>query len=694
MHRVRMLLHFGITPYLVFDGDYLPSKAGTEVDRAKRREESKKKGLELYHNNKPSQAHLELQKAVEVTPTMARELIDELKKLDVQYVVAPYEADAQLIYLEKKGLIQGMLSEDSDLLVFGACRLLTKLDQYGDCTEIHRGDFTACREVSLVGWTDADFRRMAILSGCDYLPSITGMGLKKAYRMVRKYKSIDRILRMLQFDGKFHVPAGYLEAFEKAELTFLYQRVFCPLENRLVTMTMAEETSKIENLSFIGAPIDQETAISVARGDLDPVTKCLIRLRSRPPGLLESKNDKAAVGSGGFSSKEKEQENRTLNTFFRPKRTPLAELDPNSFKPSPRQETLLQQANRSSWEPSAVSSATSTPGRRINRPVDRQSASRSMIQTSNSETSIQCLAPKKRRFFGDVLGESSEVSLEAGDVIQSPFFEKAVSSNPNGFVSEKRPKNCRSSENAAVSDESNERIKPDIANAPVTSFKANRRQFSIFKDQTPNEAGPSFQGENATPEVSRASDSSGKIKTASTLAETCNNTLTGNPSGDRILKMDKSSETTASPFLKEDSVSTRDIDTITISSESSTLFVSNNPLPRETWPQNQRKTALTPLQRLRASALSRSRSFNDLYPRKEITKYDQIVRPMKTIQNDGRGSCANLTSHGSFGPDASAFKGSEDLLIDDSDEEHDERTGNDLRRQKSFPDLGSFAFAG
>ncbi|KAL2053733.1 hypothetical protein ABVK25_006037 [Lepraria finkii] len=109
MHRVRMLLHFGVIPYIVFDGDNLPSKAATEVERAKRREESKRKGLELYRLNKPSQAHLELQKAVDVTPEMARQLIDELKKIGVQYVVAPYEADAQLVYLERKGITQGML---------------------------------------------------------------------------------------------------------------------------------------------------------------------------------------------------------------------------------------------------------------------------------------------------------------------------------------------------------------------------------------------------------------------------------------------------------------------------------------------------------------------------------------------------------------------------------------------------------
>ena len=163
---------------------------------------------------------------------MARRLIDELKKIGVQYIVAPYEADAQLVYLERQGIIQGMLSEDSDLLVFGAKCLLTKLDQYGECVEINRADFAACREISLVGWSDAEFRRMAILSGCDYLASINRMGLKSAYRFVRKYKNIEKIIQMLQFDGQYYVPTDYLKKILQGRVDIPSPTCVLPLEER------------------------------------------------------------------------------------------------------------------------------------------------------------------------------------------------------------------------------------------------------------------------------------------------------------------------------------------------------------------------------------------------------------------------------------------------------------------------------
>lgn len=81
LNRVRMLLFFGVTPYLVFDGGDLPSKSGTEADRFKKREDSRKLALELQSKGRVAEAYQEFQKAVDVTPEMARQLIEDRKSV-------------------------------------------------------------------------------------------------------------------------------------------------------------------------------------------------------------------------------------------------------------------------------------------------------------------------------------------------------------------------------------------------------------------------------------------------------------------------------------------------------------------------------------------------------------------------------------------------------------------------------------
>lgn len=352
MNRVRMLLHFGVRPYLVFDGDYLPGKSGTEKDRAARRRQSKKNGLELLRLGKTAQAHLELQKSIDVTPEMACLLIEELKRAGLDYVVAPYEADAQMVHLERRGIVSAILSEDSDLLVFGAKCLLTKLDQYGECIMINRSDFTACREISLVGWTDTDFRHMAILSGCDYLNGVEKMGLKTAYRLLRKHKTVDRLVRAIQFDGKMKVPPAYLQAFAQADATFLYQWVYCPESRKLVNFTDLPADVKLDDFPCIGKFVDAEIAAGVATGRLHPHTKDPIvlphpsshpgRRATRPPVPLATPDLK---------------KHKSIESFFKPTRTPLAELDPNSFTPSPSQQQLLRR-NPASWSTTPIGPRT------------------------------------------------------------------------------------------------------------------------------------------------------------------------------------------------------------------------------------------------------------------------------------------------------------------------------------------------
>lgn len=82
----------------------------------------------------------------------------------MEYVVAPYEADAQLAFLELAGLVDGIVTEDSDLLVFGCKHVLFKLDSDGNCVSIRRERLGSAVEAPMPGWTEKQFREMAVSS--------------------------------------------------------------------------------------------------------------------------------------------------------------------------------------------------------------------------------------------------------------------------------------------------------------------------------------------------------------------------------------------------------------------------------------------------------------------------------------------------------------------------------------------------
>lgn len=276
MHRVRLLKHYRIQPYIVFDGGPLPAKKRTEQERNLKREVNLAKGDTLAAQGKHSQARECYVKCVDVTPQMAFQLIkvgqistlhgcinlvvQALRTENIPYVVAPYEADAQLAYLEKAGVVDAILTEDSDLLVFGCKNVLYKLDVVANTVvSISRDKFGSVttspsdpNSISLYGWSDTQFRAMAILSGCDYLPSIPGVGLKTANSLLKKWKTAEQVIRALALEGKKNVPVGYWKNFQLAEMCFLHQRAYCPLTEKLVHLTEVGADWNEEFDAFIG----------------------------------------------------------------------------------------------------------------------------------------------------------------------------------------------------------------------------------------------------------------------------------------------------------------------------------------------------------------------------------------------------------------------------------------------------------
>ena len=205
LRMVKMLQANGVTPVLVFDGGALPMKERTHIQRRKQREEAMEQGHRLLGQGHRSEAYACFAKAVAVTPAMARQLIAALRSQRVPYVVAPYEADAQLALLVSRGHCACAITEDSDLLAYDCPAVLYKLDANGYGRLARFADlqwaeaagsrlFDGAWPDEWRAWENGLFLDMCILAGTDHMRGVPGVGLKTAHSLLRRHRSLEACL--------------------------------------------------------------------------------------------------------------------------------------------------------------------------------------------------------------------------------------------------------------------------------------------------------------------------------------------------------------------------------------------------------------------------------------------------------------------------------------------------------------------
>lgn len=287
MHRVNLLRHYGVKPILVFDGGPLPMKNEQENKRGRSRKENLSRAIEHETNGNMTAAYECYQKAVDISPSVAHDLIQVLKRENICYVVAPYEADAQMAFLAISKQVDAVITEDSDLIAFGCPRIIYKMDKFGQGLEFQYSKLHQNKELSLTGFTKQMLLEMCILSGCDYLQSLPGMGLKKAHALIKKFKSYDKVIKHLRYNTAAVSPM-YEESFRKAIMTFQHQRVYDLMTEDLVHLSELSDCGS-QDLDFLGPLIPTEVAQGIAKGDIDPFTMMPFQKESNAAELVDSR---------------------------------------------------------------------------------------------------------------------------------------------------------------------------------------------------------------------------------------------------------------------------------------------------------------------------------------------------------------------------------------------------------------------
>jgi 5'-3' exonuclease len=245
-----------------------------------------------------------------------------LRQDQIPFMVAPYEADGQLTYLCNKGYIDFIVSEDSDFVAYGAEAVFYKYkvsipyglglhnkeyssDGFKDCIAtaklILKRELGACssHSFSLLGFTDVMITMMCVAAGCDYAPSLKGIGLINARSAVSEafcVKSartgtkdcIERTLSGLfaRCHGRLsrEEKTQYSDRFIKGLVSFRHPVIFDPIVGKCVLANIdspdvelmsCASYAKIVNdcavlQAVVGELYDQHMAVYISEGWINP----------------------------------------------------------------------------------------------------------------------------------------------------------------------------------------------------------------------------------------------------------------------------------------------------------------------------------------------------------------------------------------------------------------------------------------
>ncbi len=252
LYRTSSLLTNGILPVLVFDGKPLELKAATLRVRALAKARAEQQWEEALAAGDLERAKKKAGATSRMTPEMSDRAKELASLLGVPVVQAPSEGEAQATHMARKGEVWGVASEDYDNLLFGAPRLvkgLAALRTVGSNPGTVRVIETAqvLRDLDV---TQEELVVMGMLMGTDFNEGFTGIGPKKALKLIHEHLGYEATVRKVGGDPETLLPVRAI--FQSPPSTDDYSLQWkSPDADRLRTFLVTEngfEASRVERV--------------------------------------------------------------------------------------------------------------------------------------------------------------------------------------------------------------------------------------------------------------------------------------------------------------------------------------------------------------------------------------------------------------------------------------------------------------
>lgn len=173
------------------------------------------------------------------------DLLTLFQLVGATYMQAQGEADFLLASLYKNGYIDGVISEDTDMLTHGVDRLVRGINDPSLRRVGHLSVYCLTTILDEAKISLNQFIDYCILCGCDYCPKIAGVAGATGLRLLRKHSNINNIVSCIR-DGT--VKYQPIDGVSLDDYLFKYERAFCKFsreqeslpEFKLTNYTMAD----------------------------------------------------------------------------------------------------------------------------------------------------------------------------------------------------------------------------------------------------------------------------------------------------------------------------------------------------------------------------------------------------------------------------------------------------------------------
>ena len=262
LRQIHLFFRHNILPVYVIDGDAPLEKRTTLEKRAQKRQKMYDDISRLLDrqsdNNSPttsSRINSEITKLEKRCVIFSQKQIQDLfyffDILGIPVIRENEEADFILAKLSAVNKIDYILSDDSDVLAFGAKKVLKNFSITDEKCQLYILDDI----LENIGVPFYKFIDICILCGCDYMTKIRNMNCSKSFQLITQYGSIEEVAKNTEYSIN-------LEQIEKARELFGKE---LPEETMArISASIVKKNCRLEELGiFLRANIEKKFLIPI-----------------------------------------------------------------------------------------------------------------------------------------------------------------------------------------------------------------------------------------------------------------------------------------------------------------------------------------------------------------------------------------------------------------------------------------------